>query len=154
MSKKTTFAKRKGYIHRKSSIVLALPHDDRGEWKWWMNDPMKKNEWTNAPPTPQLSKRESRKTRRECMGQNDIQFWCFLVFASKTWHSKTGCSTPFEISHTLPFQAITISTTSWQNKWLGRKDKKEGSWQFWWVLPMTHVFSQTGSSLTFPPPYP
>ena len=29
-----------------------------------------------------------------------------------------------------PFQAITISTTFWQNKWLGREDKKEGSGQF------------------------
>ena len=37
-----------------------------------------------------------------------------------------------------PFQEITTSTTFWQNKWLGREDKKEGSWQFWWVLPMTH----------------
>ena len=26
-----------------------------------------------------------------------------------------------------PFQAITTSTTFWQNEWLGRKDKKEGS---------------------------
>ena len=51
----------------------------------------------------------------------------FLSLQAKHDTPQLGALPCLKFPMLFPFQEITTSTNSWQNKWLGRKDNKEGS---------------------------
>lgn len=105
--------------------------------------------WMNQH-VPQLSKVRVNPKAWTHGSELAYGFGVFLSRQAKHDIPKLGALANSKLPILYPFQAITTSTTFWQNKWLGREDKKDGSWQFWWVLPMTHGFSPNRLKVNIP----
>ena len=125
-------------MHKKNLATLDLPH----KWIIMMDE----------QDVLQLPKRESKR-RREQIRKMAYDSGCFSFTWSQNTPFKTRCSTQFKFSHTLPLpynnylNHILTEINGWEEK--TRKMEVDS---LWWVLPMTHGFSQTGSRSTFPPP--
>ena len=88
--------------------------------------------------------------------RNGQQFWAFTWLISQNTFFQKWVLCP--IRNWPPYLAhphvITNSTTSSRKKMIWGKIQEMGSWQFWWVLPLTFGFSPLNQRFESPPPPP